>query len=162
MSNTGIILSFTLITGLALVIALNHCEDDSEINLTSFEIQIPLADKISPISNPVIIELLSPTEESGHPLLNTIDWELRQSPDFSISAITTTANSSASEVKIRYTCGELEHNTALIPSNGTIKDVITWGCDSEMTAVLHALKGDTLVEYSYIIDIAFLNNLGLN
>jgi hypothetical protein len=110
----------------------------------------------------VRIKIENQDAESGHELLNTIDWELRQPLDFSTSSITTTARSSASEVKIHYTCGELERYTTLIPLDGKIRDTITWGCDTEMTAVLHAFKGDTLVEYSYKIDIAFLNNLGLN
>jgi hypothetical protein len=98
----------------------------------------------------------------GHEILNTIDWELRQPHDFSSATITTTAVSIADEVKILYRCGDLEELATIVPEDGKIKHIISWNCDREMTATLHAAKGDTLVEYVYSIDIAFLNNLGLN
>lgn len=100
--------------------------------------------------------------ELDHNYLNSVNWEVRQPLDMSRSRITTTAKSTADRILINYTCNGMEKATTLIPEDGSVIDVIDWECNDEMTAQMVAVGEDTTIEYSYIIDIAFLNSLGTN
>jgi hypothetical protein len=158
------------ISGLVLAVSVLFCAgtcDRDDVYLFSKNkpaASIQHADTVH-TGNPLVrIQITSSESETPdvHRYLNTIDWELRQPHDFSRAQVTTTANSAASSVRFTYRCGDLEATSLITPDNGHVKDTIDWECSSLMTAKLEAVKGDTLVEYEYSIDIGFLNNLGLN
>lgn len=102
------------------------------------------------------------SSEPNHNYLNSVNWEVRQPLDMSRSRITTTANSTADRIQINYTCNGMEKASTVIPENGSVVDVIDWECEDEMTTQMVAVGEDTTIEYSYTIDIAFLNSLGTN
>jgi hypothetical protein len=100
--------------------------------------------------------------EPDHNYLNSINWEVRQPLDMSRSRITTTANSTADRIQFNYTCNGMEKATTVIPEDGFVVDVIDWECEDEMTTQMIAVGKDTTIEYTYTIDIEFLNSLGAN
>lgn len=99
-----------------------------------------------------------PMPEHGY--LNNVDWELRQPLDLSTATIITTANSTADRVHFIYSCGDSdEKKSTAIPAEGTVSDSIDWDCDNVLTTQMIAVGTDTTIEYSYQIDLAFLNTL---
>lgn len=94
-----------------------------------------------------------------HEYLNTIDWEVRQPLDLSTATITTTAQSTADLVHFLYSCGEEQKQSKAVPSEGTVTDSVEWDCDSLITTQIVAVGADTTIEYTYQIDLAFLNSL---
>jgi len=100
-----------------------------------------------------------PSTEPEHDYLNNVDWELRQPLDLSTSTVITTANSTADRVHFIYYCDDTEQMRTAIPAEGTVSDSIDWACDSIITAKMIAVGTDTTVEYTYQIDLTFLNTL---
>lgn len=113
------------------------------------------------ISQPVHNQGLDtiPSTEPDHDYLNNVDWELRQPLDLSTATIITTANSTADRVHFIYNCDDNEQKTTAIPAEGMVSDSIDWACDSIITTKMIAVGTDTTVEYSYQIDLTFLNTL---
>lgn len=94
-----------------------------------------------------------------HEYLNTIDWEVRQPLDLSTATITTTAQSTADLVHFLYSCGEEQKQSKAVPLEGTVTDSVEWNCNGLITTQIVAVGADTTIEYSYQIDLAFLNSL---
>ncbi len=161
MERTGFLTGFALSLSV-LILAGNCSRDESSFFSNSDSDSDYTVSTVDTSQSPERVHIVIEELNAGtsHELLNTVDWELRQPIDFSYSSVTTTARSTASEVRIHYTCGDMEQTSILVPYDGKIHDTISWECDKEMVAVLNAFSGDTVVEYSYTIDIAFLNSLG--
>ncbi|MCC5913044.1 MAG: hypothetical protein JJU46_01605 [Balneolaceae bacterium] len=120
---------------------------------------------IDSIDVPIVhIKGEEPYPDEDHAYLNTVDWQLRQPLDLSVSKVVTKAKSVANRIEVRYFCGDLalgdnpeEHQ----PTDGEIEFSVDTECETKFSAHLLAFGDDATVEYIYTIDIGLLNSLGI-
>ena len=120
---------------------------------------IGLSESYLNYQNPVIIYLTDNDIYSENRFLHSVNWELRQPRDLSVSSVTTTAVSGAMYVDFFYSCGNFRENNRAVPGNGTIEDQIVMSCQDELSARMEAVTEDTIAVYEFEIDIPFLNSL---
>lgn len=98
--------------------------------------------------------------DPDHPYLNTINWMIVQPIDMSSAKITTTAKSTASEVRFHHTCDDIETSTVAIPDeDGKVSDTLETTCKSVLTTRIVAVENDSTIQAVQVIDISFLNKL---